>query len=314
MPWVGDYGDLRRLRLSLRGDLYDVQGDPQDESVGSGSDIAARVLPRATVDWRLPLYANNGAWQHEVEPLVTFNVAPPVDGDLDIPNEDSIDFEFDETNLFLPDRFTGLDLVEGGVWTSYGVRFASLGPDLLSVSGVVGQSLRLTNDDPFPDNSGLGGHLSNIVGRLEVRPSDLFDVTYRFRLDAINHEFARSDLNLGIGPPRVRVNLRYLKLAAEAAEDSTDDLPGREALIAGVRVQVTDNLAIAAQTRQDLDEDKPVVNTFGLIYSDECLLILAGLEKDFTSQGEVDEPLTFTLRIGLKTLGEIDTGSGLFGL
>ena len=57
-----------------------------------------------------------------------------------------------------------------------------------------------------------------------------------------------------------------------------------------------------------------MVNTFGLIYSDECLLILAGIEKDFTSRGEVDEPLTFTLRIGLKTLGEFETGSGLFGL
>jgi LPS-assembly protein len=314
VPQVGQMGDLRRLRLSLRGDVYDTQGDPEDESVGSGNELAGRLVPRATVDWSLPLYGIEGGWTHEVEPLVTFNVAPPIDDDSDIPNEDSIDFEFDETNLFLPNRFTGLDRVEGGVWAAYGVRFASVGPDLLSLSGVIGQSLRLTNDDPFPDNSGLGGHLSNIVGRLEIRPSDMFDLTYRFRFDGDGREFARNDIGIGIGPPRVRVNLRYLKLSSEAAKDSDDNLPGREALIAGARLQVTDNFAVAAQTRRDLDENKPVVNTLGLVYSDDCVLILAGLEKDFTKRGEVDEPLTFTLRIGLKTLGEFETGSGLFGL
>jgi LPS-assembly protein len=316
LPQVGPWGDLRRLRLSLRGDLYDVRGDPQDETVGSGGDVTGRILPRATVDWSLPLVGSSGDWQHEVEPIVSLNVAPTGGNSNGIPNEDSIDFEFDETNLFLPIRFTGLDRNEGGTKIAYGTRFTSLGPDLLRISGVLGQSLQLTGDNIFPDNSGLAGHLSNFVGRLEVRPSDLLDIVYRFRLDAAGGELARNDLNLGIGPSRARVNLRYLKLSSESAKaaDPDEDLPGRTALIAGIRLQLTDDLAVAAQTRRDLDENRPVANTFGLIYSDECFLVVAGLEKSFTKQGEVDEPLTFTVRIGLKTLGEFETGSGLFGL
>lgn len=314
VPDVGPWGDIRRLRLSLRSDLYDVRGDPQDEEVGSGSNTTGRVLPRATFDWSLPLVGGSGEWQHEVEPIVSLNVAPPGGNSNQIPNEDSIDFEFDETNVFEPIRFTGLDRNEGGTRIAYGVRFTSLGPDLLRISGVLGQSLQLTGDNIYPDNSGLAGHLSNLVGRFEVRPSDLLDIVYRFRLDGQSRELARSDLNLGLGPSRARFNIRYLKLSAESAKDSDDDLPGREALIAGVRLQITDELAIAAQTRRDLDERQPVANTVGLIYSDECLLIVAGLEKDFTTRGEVEEPLTFTVRIGLKTLGEFETGSGLFGL
>lgn len=315
VPQVGPWGDLRRLRLSMRGDLYDVLGDPEDPSVGGGgSDITGRILPRATLDWSLPLVGSAGLWQHELTPLVSLNIAPPGGNKDSIPNEDSIDFEFDETNLFLPSRFTGLDRNEGGSKVAYGLRFASVGPQLLSISGVIGQSLRVPDDDTFPSNSGLGGYVSNWVGRLEFRPSQLFEVGYRFRFDTREVDFARSDLNVGIGPPRVRLNLRYVNLAAEEAKDSDDSLPDREAAIAGLRVQMTDYLAVAAQTRRDMTNDATVTNTYGLIYSDDCLLIIAGIEKDFTTRGEIDQPTTFTLRIGLKTLGDFETGSSLFGL
>ena len=316
VPQVGEWGDLRRYRLSLRNDLYYTEGSVTDPDVGGeGHQTAARILPRATVDWSLPLVKGSGLWQHEITPLASLNIAPTgLDNQDSIPNEDSIDFEFDETNVFLPIRFTGLDLNEGGSKIAYGVRFASIGPNLLSLSGVLGQSLRFDNDDTFPSNSGLNGYLSQWVGRLEFRPSQLFELSYRFRVDAKSMDFARSDIGVGIGPPRVRVNLRYLNLDAEQAKDSDDNLPDREAAIAGVRVQMTDNLAVAAQTRQDMTAGSTVTNSYGLVYSDDCLLIVAGIEKDFTTRGDVDQPTTFTLRIGLKTLGEFETGSGIFGL
>lgn len=316
VPQVGEWGDLRRYRLSLRNDLYYTEGSVDDPDVGGdGHQTAARILPRATLDWSLPLVRGDGLWQHEITPLVSVNLAPTgLDNQDSIPNEDSIDFEFDETNLFLPIRFTGLDLNEGGSKIAYGFRFASVGPNLLSLSGVLGQSLRFDNDDTFPANSGLGGYLSHWVGRLEFRPSQLFEASYRFRVDAKSGEFPRTDVGVGIGPPRVRLSLRYVNLHAEPAANSDDDLPDREAAIAGIRVQMTDNLAVAAQTRQDLTADSTVTNSYGLVYSDDCLLIVAGIEKDFTTRGDVDQPTTFTLRIGLKTLGEFETGSSIFGL
>lgn len=314
VPQVGEWGDLRRFRLSLRGDLYDVLGDPQNEDIGSGSEVTGRILPRATMDWSLPLVGSSGLWQHEVTPLASLNIAPSGNNPNSIPNEDSIDFEFDETNLFLPIRFTGLDLNEGGTKLAYGVRFTSLGPNLLSLSGVLGQSVRLQDDETFPSNSGLAGYLSDVVGRLEFRPNEMLEASYRFRFGAENGDFARSDVNLGIGPPRLRVNLRYINLAAEDAKDSDDSLPAREGAIAGIRVQMTDYLTVAAQTRRDLSDGSTVTNSYGLVYSDDCLLIVAGIEKDFTTRGEIDQPTTFTLRFGFKTLGEFETGSGFLGL
>ena len=315
VPQVGQWGDLRRYRLSVRGDVYNVQGSVDDPDVGGGSTKSAgRILPRATMDWSLPMVGATGLWQHELTPIASLNIAPTGgDNNESIPNEDSIDFEFDETNLFLPIRFTGLDLNEGGTKLAYGVRFASIGPNLLSLSGVLGQSIRLEDDDTFPANSGLGGYVSHWVGRLDFQPSQVLEASYRFRFDAHAMDFPRSDVTVGLGPPRLRLSLRYLNLAPEQAKDSDDNLDGREAAIAGVRVQMTDNLAVAAQTRQDISGNATVTNTYGLIYSDDCLLIVAGLEKDFTTRGDVDQPTTFTLRIGLKTLGEFETGSGLFG-
>jgi LPS-assembly protein len=315
LPYVDSFGSLYRARLSLRGDAYYVMGDPQDEAIGGGSDTAARLLPRATLSWSLPLFRAGEAWQHELEPVLALNLAPPGGNSKAIPNEDSIDFEFDESNLFLPIRFTGLDRNEGNSRLAYGLRFASLGPSLESISGALGQSLTFApGDNPYPANSGLAGYLSDPVGGVEFRPSDLLDVTLRFRFDTSSMEFARNDVGLGLGPQQIRASLRYVKLSREAASDSTDDLSGREALIAGIRLQVTEELTVAAQTRQDLKAGETVRNTLGLVYEDECLLIVAGLEKDYTVTGEVDRPLIFSLRVGLKTLGELETGTGFFGL
>jgi LPS-assembly protein len=315
VPHVDDYGGLYRLRFSLRGDAYYVLGDPQDQSVGSGSETAGRLLPRATLQWGWPLFRAAESWQHELEPVLALNLAPTGGNSNQIPNEDSIDFEFDESNVFLPSRFTGLDRNEGGSRLAYGLRYASLGRRLESISGALGQSLTFhPSDNPYPPNSGLAGYLSDPVGRIEFRPSDLLDLTFRFRFDTSSMEFARNDIGLGLGPQQIRTSLRYIKLSKEATTPATDDIGGREALIAGIQLQVTDELTVAAQTRQDLKAGETVRNTFGLVYEDECLLIVAGIEKDFTVTGEVDRPLTFSLRVGLKTLGEIETGTGAFGL
>ena len=58
--------------------------------------------------------------------MVSVNVAPTWGNTRNIPNEDSSDFEFDETNLFEPDRFPGLDRVDTGTRVAYGLRFSSL--------------------------------------------------------------------------------------------------------------------------------------------------------------------------------------------
>ncbi len=309
-PWVGSIGDLYSLRLNLRGDAYLTNGNPQNFGSEGGYNTEGRALPRATLDWSWPLVADTGSWHHSLEPVATFNLAPTGGNRGEIPNEDSQDFEFDETNVFAADRFPGLDRVDGGPRTAYGLRFGSVAPRGLSISGVVGQSYQFGKKTAFDANTGITRKFSDYVGSLDFRPSSLLNLSYRFRLDKQDFSLRRNDLNAAFGPRWARFNLGYLQLS----DQQTDLGPRSEKqLTAGLRLQVTDNLALAAQTRQDITKDTPVSTMFGLLYTNPCLTIVAGFEKSNTQTGDLKNETTFKIRVTLSGLGTDTSGSGLFG-
>ena len=78
---------------------------------------AARALPQAALDFRWPFMRDSGAWGTQlIEPMAQIVVAPQA-GDSQVnkyPNEDSLDLEFTDANLFGFNRFTGIDRLEGG--------------------------------------------------------------------------------------------------------------------------------------------------------------------------------------------------------
>lgn len=312
LPGIGRFGDVWSLRLSTRADVYNTDGDPQTGSGDGGDNTAARLVPIANLDWGLPLVGQTGSWSHLIEPRVSFNYTPGNLNDSDIPNEDSQVFEFDETNLFKPSRFTGIDRVESGARVSYGLGFNSLGPEAWRISGLVGQSLRSGPDDLYPQGSGLEDPLSDFVGRFDVRPSELLDLGYRFRADKSTLALRRSDLSLAFGPPRLRFDIQYLRLTEEVEEIASEDLSSREEIVAGLRLQVLDSLAIGVRTRRDLKEDRTVTNQYGLVYTNPCLVLVAGLEQNFTEKGELDDEVSFTVRISLRSLGDLNTSQDLF--
>jgi LPS-assembly protein len=308
LPWVGPIGDLLRFRLSFRGDVYNYDGNPETFE-GGRTRSEARLIPRATLDWSWPLIGDTGPWQHVVEPLAMLTITPTGLNDDNIPNEDSRVFELDETNVFEPDRFTGRDLVDDGPHVAYGVRFESVGPQGLSISGVFGQSYQIDHNDAFEANSGIGPNFSDYVGRIDFRPSPLIDLAYRFRLDKQDFVLRRNDVSLFVGPPRLRFNIGYLELSDEPSDLAPRS---REELRAGVRLQMLDNLAIAAQTRLDLSENEPVSHMAGVLYTNPCVVVAAGFERSYTSRGELEDDTRFKVQVTLTNLGSGSAGSGLW--
>lgn len=312
LPWIGQIGDVWSLRLASRADVYNTDGDPQTGSGDGGENTAGRIVPTANLDWSLPLVGMTGSWSHLIEPRASFTYTPNNLNDSDIPNEDSQVFEFDETNLFKASRFTGIDRVDSGTRVSYGLGFNSLGPEAWRVSGIVGQSLRSGSDGLYPQGSGLEDPVSDFVGRFDVRPAELLDLGYRFRADKSSLALRRSDLTLAFGPPRLRFDIQYLRLTEEVEDIASEDLNSREEIVAGIRLQVLDSLAIGARTRRDLKEDRTVTNQYGLVYTNPCLVLVAGLEQSFTQKGELDDEVSFVLRISLRSLGDLESGSDIF--
>ena len=308
LPYLGAIGDLWRLRLSLRGDVYRTDGDPRTFRGSGGGNVTGRLLPSAYLGWSWPLVGRTGSWQQLVEPVAALMIDRSDGNDRDIPNEDSQSFEFDETNLFAPSRFTGIDRVEQGTRVAYGVRAAAIGPGAFRVSGMLGQLVDLSGDNAPPPNSGLEGHFSDFVGRLDLRPGPYLDVSYRFRFAADDLAFRRNDAIVSFGPPRLRFRISYLELSDEPLPNVERK---RKELVAAIRLGLTDELSVGAQTRRDLTENETIASSGALIYRNPCFVLTAGIERQFTSKGELSDETTFTLRIGLAGLGDIGTSTSL---
>ena len=321
LPYVGPIGDVYSLDVSMRGDVYNTDGDPSTFSSEGGDKSEGRILPRITGNWSWPLADWTGPWVHEIEPTLSLNLAPTWGNTQKIPNEDSSDFEFDETNLFEPDRFAGLDRIDTGSRVAYGLRFSSYGPRATEFSGAFGQSYSFTENKYVPPESGVQDNLSDFVGAFYVRPSPWLDLSYRYRLGKSDLKFRRQEAIATFGPSFLRFNVNYVNLSREpeAFDDERNSganpfgFESREEITLGVRVKLTDQIAIGGQTRRDLSAGETIANQAGLIYTHPCLILAAGFEQRFTPDAELGDETAFMVRIAFKNLADFETGGSLFG-
>lgn len=308
LPWYSPIGDRYELQLSMRGDFYQTNGDPQTfEDDGSGTE--ARAIPRATLHWSWPFIGEVFGLSQVIEPVAMASWATSGNNDDDIPNEDSQDFEFDDTSLFEPNRFPGLDRVQGGASLAYGLRFGTY-TERGVISGLLGQAYTFDKDPEFDPGTGLDNKLSDYVGRIEYTPADWLNARYRFRLDRDDFNFIRNEVGATIGPPRVRFAVDYLMLRDDPA---LQILRKREEITAGLWFRISDSLAMRAQTRQNLEAGTTIFHKFGLIYTHPCLQIAAGVERRNTNDRDAEDTTTISFRVTLRNLGEFGADADLFG-
>ncbi len=182
-------GHLFEAFADLRADIYhlnDLQDSPTVNTT-KNEDWVTRLLPTIGMEWRYPLVkqGKNGTTQY-IEPIAQL-ILSPLGGNPDqIPNEDSLSFEFDHTNLFTANRFTGRDRWDDGTRINLGAKVALFGRGARENSLFLGQSFRLQDTRLFGSASGLDGTRSDYVGRLTLEPWSFLKLDHRFRFDRDN--------------------------------------------------------------------------------------------------------------------------------
>lgn len=303
LPFMGLYGDLYSVTASLRGDAYWVNDvlDPSRTDRSRTSGLTGRIVPQLTVDWRLPLIRNAGSVRQIVEPIVKFAISPHGGNPGIIPNEDSQSFEFDDTNLFNDNRFSGLDRVEGGPRLSYGVRAGAYGASGGSTTAFIGQSFRTKADSTFAPGSGLENKLSDVVGRISVKPSKLIDLTYRFRLDSDDLSPRRTSIDLTAGPDWLRTKLGFLSIGEGSADLSA--IGRREELNMSMLLGIGPQWSFDAFHRRDLRKNNSINIGAGLTYQNECVLFTIQVRRDFTRDRDLEPDTSINFIIKFRNLG-----------
>ena len=309
LPWMSELGDQYQLALSLRGDAYYTDGDPETFSSEGGGNATGRVLPRLTADWSWPWIGDSFGMTSTLEPIANFTWTLDNPNANSIPNEDSQDLEVDDSNIFEPNRFAGLDRVEGGAKVSYGMRFGTYGDSGELVSGLLGQSYRLSGENKeFDPESGINEALSDYVGRIDITPDPFSRLSYRFRVDQSDLAPTRNEVNARFGPRRLRFDVDYLSLQQDPAVQGSDQ--SREEITAGAVLGLLPSISLGAETRRNLQLDEPIWYKVGLVYRHPCLTLIAGIERSYTRQADVRESTTFSVRVVFPHLGALATGGG----
>jgi LPS-assembly protein len=311
LPYTSRFGEVYRLSATLRGDLYHVNDVPDPSAPGEQSGFTGRLFPQLGAQWSFPLVRQGSSFQHVFEPIVAAYLAPNGQNSSMIPNEDSLDLEFDDTNLFSFSRFTGLDRVEGGARAIAGARFGLYHDGGGYATGFLGQSFRRRDDDLFPEGSGLDGNASDYVGRLDVAPHPWFDVVSRFRLNKGDLAVRRYEATARIGPPLINVNADYFFIdTLGAGESDTEAFDDRQEISGSVASTFgTDYWTFSGSARRDLTADIGWLNYgAGLAYQDECFRLDLNWTRSFTRDEEVEAGDSIFFRLTYKHLGEVSGG------
>ena len=305
LPHVDSSGAIFELSSSLRGDLYHVNGLDRDEPQGRFSGITGRLVPRAALEGRFPVSRQQGTISQVIEPVVQFVVSPFGGNPNDVPNEDSRDFEFDDTNLFTANRFVGFDRVEGGPRVNYGVKWGVFGGTHGSTTLVIGQSYRFKTDDTFEQGSGLEDNASDVVAKLHVAPGSHLDIMYRTQLDDDNLEARRNELNLRLGPSALRLSADYLFFNGQ----QSSGFPDREEINFALNAQLTRRWRSKVSVVNDLDNEDGGLRSAGLslTYEDECFVFSASAKRTFFQDRDLRPTDSVLLRLTFKTLGDVQT-------
>ena len=300
---IGTLGQVVDFSATVQSDLYSVsdvtnEEDPTDTEF---SGLLGRIFPQASFSVRYPLVSTAGSLRQLVEPVVAIVAAPNGNNSPLIPNEDSRALEFDETDLLIADRFSGLDRVDSGQRVDYGLNLGLYGPRGGSITAFLGQSYRLREASEFSAGTGLEEQVSDVVGNVKLTPSNYLDLVYRFRYDADDSTVKRNEVTVRTGPNFFRITADYIFLEASPLFSSAVD---REQIRYGGVLRMTENWAVRGRTTRDLTGDNNTLSmAYGLRYTDNCLDVAVELKRDFFQDRDLEPEDKIVFQSFFKHLG-----------
>ncbi|MDI2090624.1 LPS-assembly protein LptD [Commensalibacter oyaizuii] len=169
-----------------------------------GTQISGQALPTIALKMNWPFLRNfhvgHSTGTQIIEPIVQLIAAPNAQGgrSWNMPNEDSLAYEFTDSTLFALNRFQGTDRLDGGARANVGIH-GNWTWDGHSIDTLVGQSYQTNVQRDIPAYSGVNRHMSDIVTRIRISPVQWFSGTGRARIDPYSGDisFAEGIFNAG---------------------------------------------------------------------------------------------------------------------
>lgn len=309
-PFLLDSGHLFSLGLSVRGDAYYTKGfDSHRRSAPTSANLynlqkdsqkmTGRFFPQASLDWRYPLISSSR--NYIVEPKAMVVVAAPSTGSKFIPNNDSRTFTLDDTTLFLPNRFDGIDNTDSGRRAVYGVEQKFYFQKAKSISWFIGHSARLDHEQIL-DSSDLGenNRYSDIVNRFKLQPYDYVSLRYRNAMDVRTRRQRFMEVGALFGKPIAAFDIGYAKtMQSNLTQSSLSQMNWR------VSSKINEAWTLSyAEIRDFLRKNKgPLKQFMNVAWENDCFKFELGVFKSVIRVQDVTTNQGFMFQVSFKNLG-----------
>ena len=338
-PFMGRFGDLWKLTLHADSAVYSATDYNEAPNFGgSGTVQTAQAMPTAAMEVHVPLVRDAGSWGSQtVEPIAQVIVAPngskygfangpngTTVSTSKVPNEDSLDQELSDANLFALNRFPGVDRLEGGIRVNVGLQGVWRFPGGAAIDGLVGEAYRVQKSSPWWVGSGLDKQFSDVVSRVSFTPGSDFDLTARARFDPHQRMTVTfADVQASAGPQFLRMSAGFIHSSINPYftydYGPTGVLWGGDGKAQPTATELyaapRDEISIGASTHYGQwrfsGSSRANVRTHQMdsvaaaaAYENECAIFELTFYKRYTSVGGDNGDTVVLFQITLKTVGE----------
>lgn len=308
IPYVSSWGDVWQLKLKLRTDAYSIHEyqppAPQNLIAGPRDKRLYRFFPQTSLNWRYPFMKIFDTGQWILEPGASLIVGGQGQNSIDIPNEDSPFVTLDTMNLYLMNRFSGLDRIDTGSRAVYGMHSRHFwGARHLFL--FLGQTKRLDHKTALLPSSGEDNTGSGIVGKIDLKPFQFIQLQSRFIMN-------RNQLKFDVAETSVGVNLGYFTTsAAHVYYDSKYTFSGRKTSQFNWNIKTASykNVTIGFGEVRNLNVPRGSVSllsrTFTLSHVNECLTTNFSLIRSGYNDRDLRPNTIVMVQLIFKNLGMI---------
>ncbi|HKM60997.1 MAG TPA: LPS assembly protein LptD [Acidisphaera sp.] len=312
-PFTGYIGDQWQVQFHLDAAAYNAtQLNQQPNWSTIANNSTERAQPQGALDWRWPLVRDSGSWGTQViEPHIQV-VSGPNTGDSQfnkIPNEDALDLQFTDSNLFGWNYLPGIDRLFGGTRLNVAMRSAwYLNGTVLE--GQVGEAYQTEVLNALPPGTGLNHHATDYVGHVGFSPAPWLSLLYRTRLNQSNFKTELADATATVGGDPLAVTLGYIYTSTNPytlynqnpQAPNSDYLTPRDEITAGFTAK-HGFYRVSAYARRDLQLGQMVALGAEGAYEDECYIFDVRFSRLYTNYNGTTPGTTVLFSMTFKSVG-----------
>lgn len=316
-PFHNSLGQIWDLTLHVESAIHRATELNQQPNYArtTRAQVEGQVLPTVglKMNWPFLRSFNHNTGTQILEPIVQFLAAPNTGNSTsrNIPNEDSLSYEFTDSTLFSLNRYAGTDRLDGGLRANVGLH-NNWTWNGHQIDVLIGESFQEHIDHNRLPYSGLNHHLSDVVMGTHIVPNQFFDFDGKMRLDPYGGKVDFADALGSAGFSHFRVTGGYLfepvtpyyYYAQRPYTTAAPDIyykPVSELTVGAA--SNWDNWHIAAYLRRSLSRKESVAVGGDAGYQNDCFGLDVMYLKQYTTIGGQQSNSTVMFSLTFKTIG-----------